>query len=175
MCEDERDRVFSLKVMAVDAAKIPIEYKLSFASLRAIASKAFINEHENLDHLSWISHSESSRGVPSWVSHFRFDTGPQVPLIKGSFVGKNHQDPFNAAKGAAAQLLNDQSFHADHIQLEGLTVSRIASLEDPLDKPFVHGSGRNCWAVGPSPWAGPGRLFPQARAISPCGLRLIQI
>jgi hypothetical protein len=36
-------------------------------------------------------------------------------------------------------------------------------------------SGRNCWAVGSSPWAGPGRLFPQARAISPCGLRLIQI
>jgi len=40
---------------------------------------------------------------------------------------------------------------------------------------LVTHSGRNCWAVGSSPWAGPGRLFPQACAISPCGLRLIQI
>jgi Heterokaryon incompatibility protein (HET) len=144
ICEDERDRVFSLKGMAVDAARIPIEYKLSIASLLTIVSKAFINEHGNLDHLSWISHSENSRGVPSWVSHLRFDTGPRVPLIKGSFVGKGHQDPFNVAKGTAAQLLNDQSSHADHIQLEGLTVSRIASLEDPLDKPFVHGDVFGC-------------------------------
>src|SRR5271156_3692873 len=27
--------------------------------------------------------------------------------------------------------------------------------------------GRNCWAAVSSQWAGPGRLFPQARAISP--------
>lgn len=144
ICEDERDRVFSLKGIAVDAARIPIEYKLSITSLLAIVSKAFINEHGNLDHFSWISHSESSRSVPSWVSECRFDTGPRVPLIKGSFVGKDHQDPFNAAKVTAAQLLNDQSFHADHIQLEGLTVSRIASLEDLLDKPFVHGDVFGC-------------------------------
>jgi hypothetical protein len=28
-------------------------------------------------------------------------------------------------------------------------------------------SGRNCWAVGSSPWAGPDRLFIEARPMGP--------
>jgi hypothetical protein len=119
--------------------------------------------------MTWTAHNQNM-----WLKDF---LPKKLPTARILLFGYNANVAFETSTAGvreqAENLLN---------RLKGKRKARIAKFRSgevanwrKNRKPWIGPSGRNCWVAGSSPWVGLGGLFPQAHAISPCGLRLRQI